>query len=275
MNHFLLSGLARYLHLAFGVLMMLFMVLPLFAVVPLSFSSGSFLSYPLPGFSLQWYERVFSDGPWMHALRNSLVVGVASTALATVIGTLAALAFARRNLPGATTLLGLLISPMIIPPVISGLGMYFLFGSLGLTGTLPGLVLAHTVLATPFVLINVAASLQGFDMNLLKAAAMSGASPSRAFAGIALPIIGPGVVSGALFAFMTSFDEIVVVLFIGGPSQRTLPRQMFDGIRDTIDPSIVAMSSFLLLVGVAGLLATTWLSLRAQKRAKPAAVAAN
>ncbi|MEK1939823.1 MAG: ABC transporter permease [Pseudomonas sp.] len=265
MNHFFLAAIARKAHLLFGVLMSLFMIAPLLAVVPISFSSGSFLSYPLPGFSLQWYERVFTSGPWMQALSNSLVIGLISTLLSTVLGTLAALAFARRDLPAAGSLLGLLISPMIFPPVISGLGMYFLFGQLGLTGTMTGLILAHTVLATPFVLISVAASLQGFDMTLLKAAAMSGASPTRAFIGIALPIITPGVGSGALFAFMTSFDEIVVALFIGGPSQRTLPRQMFDGIRDTIDPSIVAMSTFLLLIGIAGLLTTTFLTLRTQR----------
>jgi len=265
MMHFFLAAMARKAHFLFGVIMSLFMILPLLAVVPISFSSGSFLFYPLPGYSLQWYERVFTGGPWMQALSNSLVVGIASTLLATVLGTLAALAFARRSLPAAASLLGLLISPMIFPPVISGLGMYFLFGQLGLTGTMTGLIVAHTVLATPFVLISVAASLQGFDMTLLKAAAMSGASPTRAFMGIALPMIAPGVASGAIFAFMTSFDEIVVALFIGGPSQRTLPRQMFDGIRDTIDPSIVAMSTFLLLVGIAGLLTTTFLTLRAQR----------
>lgn len=265
MNHFLFASIARKAHLLFGLLMSVFMIAPLLAVVPISLSSGSFLSYPLPGFSLQWYERVFTSGPWMQALSNSLIIGIASTMLATLLGTLAALAFARRNLPAAGSILGLLISPMIFPPVISGLGMYFLFGQLGLTGTMTGLILAHTVLATPFVLISVAASLQGFDMTLLKAAAMSGASPTRAFMGIALPIIAPGVISGALFAFMTSFDEIVVALFIGGPSQRTLPRQMFDGIRDTIDPSIVAMSTFLLLVGIAGLLTTTLLTLRSQR----------
>ena len=268
MNHFIQAYLARKAHVLFGLLMSIFMIAPLLAVVPISFSSGTFLSYPLPGLSLQWYERVFTSGPWMQALSNSLWVGIASTLLATLLGTLAALAFARRNLPAASGMLGLLISPMIFPPVISGLGMYFLFGKLGLTGTLFGLILAHTVLATPFVLISVAASLQGFDMTLLKAAAMSGASPVRAFTGIALPIIAPGVISGALFAFMTSFDEIVVVLFIGGPSQRTLPRQMFDGIRDTIDPSILAMSTLLLLVGVVGLMTTTWLTLRAQRTAR-------
>jgi len=265
MNHFTLSRLSRIFLSAFGVCMCVFMILPLLAVVPISFSSGNFLSYPMPGFSVKWYEKIFSDGPWMKALATSLIVGVSATALATVLGTLAALAFARKNLPCASTTLALLISPMIIPPVISGLGMYFLFGALGLTGTVTGLVIAHTILATPFVLISVAASLQGFDMTLLRAAAMSGAAPSRAFANIALPIIAPGVISGALFAFMTSFDEIVVVLFIGGPSQRTLPRQMFDGLRDTIDPSIVAMSSFLLLIGLAGLLSTIWLSHRTHK----------
>jgi len=265
MNHFLFASIARKAHLLFGLLMSVFMIAPLLAVVPISFSSGSFLSYPLPGFSLQWYERVFMSGPWMQALSNSLIIGIASTLLSTLLGTLAALAFARRNLPAAGSILGLLISPMVFPPVISGLGMYFLFGQLGLTGTMTGLILAHTVLATPFVLISVAASLQGFDMTLLKAAAMSGASPTRAFMGIALPIISPGLISGALFAFMTSFDEIVVTLFIGGPSQRTLPRQMFDGIRDTIDPSIVAMSTFLLMVGIAGLTTTTFLTLRAQR----------
>lgn len=265
MNHFILAAIARKAHMLFGIIMSLFMILPLLAVVPISFSSGSFLSYPLPGFSLQWYERVFSSGPWMQALINSLMIGAVSTLLSTFLGTLAALAFARRDLPVAGTLLGLLISPMIFPPVISGLGMYFLFGHLGLTGTTTGLILAHTVLATPFVLISVAACLQVFDMTLLKAAAMSGASPTRAFITIALPTISPGIASGALFAFMTSFDEIVIALFIGGPSQRTLPRQMFDGIRDTIDPSIVAMSTFLLLVGAAGLLTTTFLTLRAQR----------
>lgn len=265
MNHLMLSLISRNLLRIFGVCMCIFMIVPLLAVVPISFSSGNFLSYPMPGFSLKWYEKIFSDGPWMKALTTSLIVGVSATVLATVLGTLAALAFARKNLSGASGLLALLISPMIIPPVISGLGMYFLFGALGLTGTISGLIIAHTVLATPFVLINVAASLQGFDMTLLRAAAMSGAAPHRAFANIALPIIAPGVVSGALFAFMTSFDEIVVVLFIGGPSQRTLPRQMFDGLRDTIDPSIVAMSSFLLVIGIAGLISTIWLSQRSHK----------
>ncbi|WP_020070513.1 ABC transporter permease [Paraburkholderia caledonica] len=266
MIHQSLSRLANAIHHAFGGIMIVFLIAPLLAVVPISFSSGSFLSYPLPGFSLQWYRQVFTGGPWMDALLNSLIVGASVTVLATVMGTLAAFAFARRDLPAARSMLGFLISPMIVPPVISGLGMYFFFGQLGLTSTLPGLVLAHTVLATPFVVVTVTATLQGFDMNLLRAASTLGAAPMRSFFGIALPLIAPGIVSGGLFAFMTSFDDIVVALFIGGPAQRTLPRQMFDGMRDSINPSTVAMSTFLLLVAFLTLLCVAWMTQRARRQ---------
>lgn len=270
MSHFRVARIATGLHYVFGLLMIVFLVGPLAAIVPLSFSSGSFLSYPLPGFSTRWYANVFTSGPWLDALWNSLIVGLLSTALALVLGTAAAFAFSRRNLPAARTLLAFMISPMIIPSVISGLGMYFLFSQLGLTSSLAGLVLAHTVLATPFVVITVTATLQAFDMNLLRAAASLGASPLRAFFTVVMPLIAPGLFSGALFAFMTSFDEIVVALFIGGPAQRTLPRQMFDGIRDSINPSILAMSSFLLLVAIASLLAAAILAQRSAKQMKAA-----
>ncbi|MFN6993581.1 MAG: ABC transporter permease [Aquincola tertiaricarbonis] len=263
MLHHRLARAATALHAAYGVLMIVFLLAPLLAMVPLSFSAGSFLSYPLPGWSLQWYRKVFSEGPWAAALANSLVVGLASTVLATALGTAAAFAIARRNLPARRSLLGLLLAPMIVPPVITGLGMYFLFSRLGLTASLPGLVLAHTVLATPFVVITVTATLQQFDMNLLRAAYSLGAPPWRAFAGVAVPCILPGIVSGALFAFITSFDEVVVAIFIAGPAQRTLPRQMFDGIRDTIDPSIIAMSTFLMVVAAMAVGLSAWLSSRA------------
>jgi putative spermidine/putrescine transport system permease protein len=254
--------LARLAHLAFGWLMVAFLLLPLVAMVPISFSSGSFLSYPLPGFSLRWYERVFEPGPWTHALSNSLIVGFMATVIATILGTLAAFAFARHNLPIKRTLLGFLMAPMIVPSVITGLGMYFLFSQLGLTANLSGLILAHAVLATPFVVITVTASLQQFDMDLLRSAYSLGASPLRAFFSIVVPMIMSGIVSGALFAFITSFDEVVVAIFIAGPGQRTLPRQMFDGIRDTIDPSIIAMSSFLMVVATIALTVSTWIAQR-------------
>ncbi|WP_159716810.1 ABC transporter permease [Geminicoccus flavidas] len=241
-------ALARTLRHLFGAAMVLFLLAPLAAVVPLSFSAGSFLSYPLPGLSLRWYETVFLDGPWLATLKNSLIVGTVATIAATVLGTLAAYAFARRDLPMPTAVLGFLIAPMIVPPVISGLGMYFLLAWLGLTSTMAGVIVAHTVLAAPFVLITVTATLQGFDMSLLRAAASLGASPTKAFLTIVVPVITPGIVAGALFAFMTSFDEVVVTLFLAGPAQRTLPLKMFEGLRDNIEPSILAMATFLMVI---------------------------
>lgn len=265
MNHRNLVSVAKATHYFFGLCLVIFLLIPLFAMIPLSFSSGSFLSYPIPELSLRWYEEVFSSGPWMDALQNSLIIGVLSTLLATTLGTLAAFALARRNLPAQRTVLGFLIAPMIIPPVITGLGMYFLFGRMGLTASMHGLVIAHTVLATPFVVITVTATLQGFDMRLLQAANSLGASPFRAFFNVVLPLILPGVVSGGLFAFVASFDEIIVTLFLGGPAQRTIPRQMFDGIRDSINPSIIAMSVFLMVVALLTLLFSAWLNQRSQK----------
>ncbi len=249
----------RTLYYGFGVAMILFLVIPLIAIVPLSFSSGSFLSYPLPGFSLQWYERVFAHRPWLSSLKNSLIIGSVSTVAATILGTLAAYAFARRDLPMPTAILGFLIAPMIVPPVISGLGMYFLMAKFGLTASMPGVIIAHTVLSAPFVLITVTATLQGFDMGLLRAAESLGASPFKGFMTVLVPVIAPGIISGALFAFMTSFDEVVVTLFLAGPGQRTLPLKMFEGLRDNIEPSILAMATFLMVVATLSLITALFL----------------
>ncbi|APG49209.1 ABC transporter permease [Phaeobacter porticola] len=246
--------------LVLSMLVAIFMVGPILAVIPISFSSGSFLSYPLPGFSLQWYEKVFQYDPWMSALVNSLIIGLASATLATILGTLAALGFARGNLVAQQFLMGVVISPMIIPLVVSGVAMYFFLAKLGLVATFAGLILAHTVLAVPFVVIPVMATLRGFDTNLVRAANSLGATPVTAFFRVTLPNIAPGVISGALFAFATSFDEVVVALFIAGPAQKTLPRQMFDGIRDNIEPSILAMSSLLVVISILMLAATAWLA---------------
>ncbi len=248
--------------MGFSLLAMVFLLGPIVAIIPISFSSAGFLSYPLPGLSLQWYDKVFAPVPWMAALKNSLIVGLGATAIATVLGTLAALGLTRRELPGRQALLALLISPMIVPVVISGVAMYFLFAHLGLTATFTGLVLAHAVLGAPFVVVTVTATLQNFDTTLIRAAYSLGASPLRAFFTVTLPLILPGVISGALFAFVFSFDEVVVALFIGGPAQRTLPRQMFDGIRDNIDPSILAMSTLLVIVTVMMMIALSLLSKR-------------
>ena len=219
-------------------------------IVPLSFSSGTFLTFPLPGLSLRWYQEFFTSAPWRLSLRNSLIVASATTLLATTLGTLAALGLSRARLPGQSLLMALIVSPMVVPLVIVAVGVYFAYAPLGLTSSLLGLTLAHTALAAPFVVITVSATLQGFDHNQARAGASLGASPTVVFFRIVLPLILPGVISGALFAFVTSFDEVVVALFVTGPAERTLPRQMFNGIRENISPVIAAAATLVILLSV-------------------------
>ncbi len=228
----------------------LFMLGPIVVIIPISFSSSSLLNYPLPGLSLKWYEAVFVPFPWMLALKNSLIIGVSTMILATILGTLAAYGLTSANFRFKGLVMGLLVSPMVVPLAITGLALYFFFSRTGLIGTHIGLIFAHTVLAIPFVVITVSATLQGFDRNMVRAAASLGARPLNAFRQVTLPLIMPGVVSGAIFAFVTSFDEIVVALFIATPAQFTLPRQLFAGLRDKLDPSIVAIATLLIAVSV-------------------------
>ncbi len=236
-------------------LVFVFLMAPILAIVPLSFSSGAYLTYPLPGLSLRWYEDFLNSPRWMLSLKNSLIIGVASTLLSMGLGTLAALGLAQWKSRLKPLVLAVVLSPMVVPVVITAVGVYFFFAPLGLTGNYAGLILAHTALATPFVVITVSATLQGFDMNLARAAASLGASPFYTFRRVILPLILPGIASGALFAFATSFDEVVMVLFMAGPEQRTLPREMFSGIRENISPTITAVAVILTVISVA-LLAT-------------------
>ncbi|WP_022728824.1 ABC transporter permease [Fodinicurvata sediminis] len=243
----------------FVALVCVFLVAPIFAIIPLSFSSGTFLSYPMPGFSLRWYEEVLAPRPWMFTLRNSLFVAIGATLFSTTLGTLAALAMARKNLRSLPVINAFLLSPMIVPLIITAVGLYFFFAQLGLTNSFTGLIIAHTALCLPFVLVTVAATLEGFDGTLVRAAQSLGAPPLTVFRRVILPIISPGVASGALFAFAISFDEVVVAVFLAGPTQRTLPKQMFSGLRENIDPSILAMATLLVVMAtglmiVAGLL---------------------
>ena len=236
-------------------LVFVFLMAPILAIVPLSFSSGAYLTYPLPGLSLRRYEDFLNSPRWMLSLKNSLIIGVASTLLSMGLGTLAALGLAQWKSRLKPLVLAVVLSPMVVPVVITAVGVYFFFAPLGLTGNYAGLILAHTALATPFVVITVSATLQGFDMNLARAAASLGASPFYTFRRVILPLILPGIASGALFAFATSFDEVVMVLFMAGPEQRTLPREMFSGIRENISPTITAVAVILTVISVA-LLAT-------------------
>jgi putative spermidine/putrescine transport system permease protein len=245
-------------------LVLAFLVAPILIIVPLSFSSGSFFYYPLPGFSLRWYEDFFTSSFWLPSVRNSLVVGTSATVLATTLGTLAALGLWRARFPGQGVLLALLISPMVVPVIIVAVGVYFAFAPLGLTDGYAGLILAHTTLGVPFVLITVLATLSAFDRTLLRAAASLGASPLFAFRRVMLPLILPGVLSGAVFAFAASFDEVVVALLIAGPGQRTLPRQMFAGINDNISLTITAAATMLIVISLTFMAFVGWLQRRAR-----------
>ncbi|MDR6289518.1 putative spermidine/putrescine transport system permease protein [Inquilinus ginsengisoli] len=244
---------------------LLFLIAPILAIIPLAFNGGSFLTYPLDGFSLRWFEEFFTSDRWMGALANSLVIGSATTALATVLGTLAALGLNHAPLRFRGLLTGLLLSPMIVPVVIVAVGLYFAFAAVGLTNSYAGLILAHTALASPFVVITVGATLQSLDLNLPRAASSLGAKPTTTFFRVTLPLILPGVVSGALFAFVTSFDEVVVALLLAGPGQRTLPREMFNGIRESITPTITAAATILIVVSTLMLIAIEALRRRSER----------
>jgi putative spermidine/putrescine transport system permease protein len=239
--------------LCYGVLV--FLILPILIIVPISFSSGNVLAFPLPGFSLRWYETITGSPAWMDAARNSLIVGVSATILSMILGTMAAIGLARARFRFKPLLVGLVVSPILIPIVITAVGMYFFLVKVGLVGTYPGLILAHTALSVPFVVVTVMATLDGFDMSLMRAAASLGARPLTAFGKVMLPIILPGVASGGLFAFATSFDEIVVTFFIAAPEQRTLPRQIFSGVREYVSPGIAAAATLLIIISA--LLLTT------------------
>ena len=235
---------------AFCVAVFLFLIAPILVIMPLSFSSEPWFTYPLPGLSLRWYEDLVGDDRWRLAIKNSAIVGVFSTLIATTLGTLAALGLSRGNVPFSGLIMSVLISPMIVPVVIVAVAMFFGFASVGLNGTFIGLILAHAALATPFVVITVTATLSGFDRTLMRAAASLGASPVTTFRLVTMPMILPGIISGALFAFFTSWDEVVVALFLSAPEQRTLPKQMFSGIREQISPTITAAATCLVVLAV-------------------------
>jgi putative spermidine/putrescine transport system permease protein len=252
----------------FVALVLLFLISPILAIMPLSFNSESFFTYPMPGYSLKWYigdEGFFTSNRWTDALYLSVIVAVSTTVLASALGTLAALGLSRANIPGRAAIMAVLISPMIVPVIISAIGLFFFYANVGLNGTVLGIILAHTALATPFVVITVTATLMSFDRTLMRAGASCGAPPWTVFFKVVMPLILPGVISGALFAFVTSFDEVIVILFIGGPEQRTLPRQMFSGIREQISPTITAAATVLIIFSTAMLVTVELLRRRSER----------
>jgi putative spermidine/putrescine transport system permease protein len=248
-----------------GVLAFLFMVVPILVILPLSFTAGVELVYPMPGTSLRWYDDFFTRPEWLHSIRVSLLVGTAAAAGATVLGTTAALGLPHLPRRLRDLVSALLILPMAIPSVICAVAFFFFYARINLAGTYPGLVLAHMTLGLPFVVINVRAALAGLNPNLLRAAHSLGAPPLRAFRRVVLPLIGPGITSGALFAFAASLDDVVVAMFVGGPAQLTLPRQMFNGLRENISPTILAAAALLTVVSTLMMVATSRLSARASR----------
>lgn len=233
--------------IVFGLLVLAFLALPLTVVVPISFSAAKYLTFPPPGWSTQWYERYFGSREWMSATGRSFEVALLTTLTATAVGTAAALAL-RRPFRGSSLVRLILLAPLVVPVIIVAIGIYGLYARLRMVGTLHGLVFAHTVLALPFVVVVVSATLRGLDGTLELAAQNLGANRWQTFRHVTLPLIRPGVASGALLAFITSFDEVVVAIFVSGTHAATLPKQMWDGIRTEIDPTVAAVST--LLIGV-------------------------
>lgn len=250
----------------YGALALAFLCLPLLVIVPLSFNSGVFLTFPLEGLSLRWYREVFDDPGWQRAARNSLIVAMGTTALALVLGTTAAVALHSSKLRFRGLLIGLILSPMVVPAIISAIGVFFFFAKIGFTGSKASLVVAHTILAIPFVFIPVMASLARFDSTLVRAAKSLGASPLTTFRRVTLPLVAPGVATGGVFAFATSLDEVIMVIFLGGPAQRTLPREMFDGLRENISPAILAVATMLTVLACLLLVSVQLLQRSAEKR---------
>ena len=258
-------------------LIFIFLISPILIIMPLSFNAEPYftftpemLRFDPSGYSTRWYDNLMTFGMtapdavrdgswwadfwqnarWMQAAKNSIIVGFFSTIVATVLGTIAALGLSRPEMPYRKLIMAVLISPMIVPIIITATGLFFFYSDVGLSGTYFGLVMAHATLGIPFVIITVTATLMGFDRSLLRASANLGAGPATTFFKVQLPLITPGVVSGALFAFVTSFDEVVVVLFIGSHEQQTIPRQMWNGIREQISPSILAVATILVIFSI-------------------------
>ena len=262
-------------HYAFRVLcgaIFVFLITPILVVMPLSFNAQDFftftpemLAFDPAGYSLKHYRDFLTSNDWQQALRNSLLIAPAATLLSVSFGTLAAIGLSQPHVPYRRAIMAILISPMIVPLIISAAGMYFFYSRIGLQGTYLGVVLAHAALGIPFVIITGTATLVGFDRSLTRASANLGADPVTTFFKVQMPLILPGVISGGLFAFITSFDEVVVVIFVGSANQQTLPWQMFTGLREQISPTILAVATILVAISIA-LLATVELLRRRSER---------
>ncbi len=254
-----------------AALVAFFLVFPIFVIVPVSFSSSDFLQFPPPGLSLQWYEQLVTRDVWLDSALLSFSVGVAVMILATLLGTAAAFATVRGKLKNRRLISAFILSPLIVPGIVVAIAIYFFFSRIGLVGTPLGMIFAHTALAVPYVFVNVTATLFGFDRRLEQAAMISGANRWQTFRYVTLPVIRPGMMAGALFAFIASFDELIVAIFIAGTGARTLPARMWEGVRMEISPTIAAVATVTIIISIAAFMTAAFLEKRAAKLSKPLA----
>ena len=264
----------HYTYLTFCGLVFFFLIAPLFVILPLSFNAEQYIHFSAKmlaldpeGFSLRWYEDMIfgTKNPWGLATKNSLIIAFFATIGSTILGTVAALGLSSRHMPYKAAFMALLISPMIVPLIISGTSIFFFMAKVGLAATHTGIVLSHIILGTPFVVITVTATLSGFDHSVTRAAASLGSNPVNTFMKITLPLIMPGVISGALFAFVTSFDEVVVVLFLAGLENTTIPIQMWVGLREQLSPTIMAVATCLIVMSTLILVSAELLRRRSER----------
>lgn len=256
----------------FSFFVLFFLITPILIAIPLSFNAEPFftftegmLRFDKDAYSLKWYIDFFNDDRWILAVKNSFMIGIGATLVATILGTIAALGLQQKDMPMKSFITALLISPMIVPLIIIAAGMFFFYSDIGLSHNIFGIIVAHAALGIPFVVITVTSTLVGFDKSLYNAALSLGVNPFQAFRQVTFPLIRPGIISGALFAFVTSFDEVVLVLFLAGPEQVTIPREMFSGLREQINPTILAVATLLVIISALMLLAMELLRRRTQR----------
>ncbi|QZY53279.1 ABC transporter permease [Leucobacter tenebrionis] len=253
---------------AFSVLIVLWLIVPTLIIIPMSFNEASSFNFPPKGFSTRWYENFVTDPSWLQALGSSLQVAVLTMIVATAVGVLAALGLSKVKFRGKGLMEGYFLLPLIVPGIVLAVGLYSLFLRMDLLGTLPGFVLAHTIVSMPLVITNVMASLQGLDPRLEQASATLGAGRVRTFFSITLPLIAPGVTAGALFAFVTSFDEVILSLFIQSPTLQTLPVKIFNSVTQTNDPTVAAVAVITMFTSVIVMLVAQFAT---RKRKRPVA----
>jgi ABC-type spermidine/putrescine transport system permease subunit II len=250
-----------------GIVIIAFLCLPSLFVIPVSFTSGTFIEFPPQGLSLRWYHTYLGSPAWVDATVRSLLVGLATAAVSTVLGAAAAFALVRKPVAGRGAVLGLALAPLIMPRIIIAVALFYLYARLGLLGTGVGLVLGHTVLAVPYVLITVMAVLRTYDERLDQAARTLGAGPWRTLWHITLPQIRPGIIAGFLFAFITSFDDLTIALFVSGGKSATLPRQMWNDLLLQVNPTLAAVSTVILVFVTASIILAEMFRRRAVARA--------